>query len=408
MGYPIPTVKITLDGQDISGKIFSRFSSLELTECRGGESDMLALVLSDADGMLAIPPKGAKINVQFGWADSGLVDKGLFTVDEVEHTGTPDVLTLHARTASFLDTFKQVQESSFNSTTLGAIIEAIAFRNELQVGIADALRNVAVKHIDQTRESDAAFLRRLGKKYDAVATIKNDTLIFVPAGRSKTASGKALPVIKIVRQLGDQHRYQSAERDSYTGVRAYWHDDTYLERRSVVAGTPGNSKRLRTTYASEADARAVAVAEWQRIQRGLATFELSLALGDPTLMPESPVVVSGFKSEIDSVDWVASKVRSRISKSGFTSSIEMETRTEEAEVEREDATDRDPGITGVIAKWRNKVSKKQGEQLAGSRSNPKSLSRIYANKQSAAHAAKLEWEKIRERREIIADNGVRA
>ncbi|MEO6918566.1 MAG: tyrosine-type recombinase/integrase [Collimonas sp.] len=50
---------------------------------------------------------------------------------------------------------------------------ALAFRNELQVGIADALRNVTVKHIDQTRESDAAFLRRLGKKYDAVATVIN-------------------------------------------------------------------------------------------------------------------------------------------------------------------------------------------------------------------------------------------
>jgi phage protein D len=266
------------------------------------------------------------------------------------------------------------------------------------------LRNVPVKHLDQTRESDAAFLRRLGKKYDATATVKNDTLLFMPAGRSKTASGHDLPVIKLSRQLGDRHRYHSAERDSYSGVRVFWYDDRHGMRRSVVAGAPGNSKRLRTTYASEADARTAAVAEWQRIQRGVATFGLELARGNAALMPESPVNVSGFKADIDSVDWVALKVTSNMSDAGFTTDIECETRTEEAEAEREDQADPDPGITGVIAKWRDKVSKKQGEQLAGFRSHPKALSHIYTSKQSAARAAKLEWVKIQERRAIIAEN----
>lgn len=42
------------------------------------------------------------------------------------------------------------------------------------------LRDTAIEHIDQTHESDAAFLRRLGRKYDAVATVKNDKLLFIP------------------------------------------------------------------------------------------------------------------------------------------------------------------------------------------------------------------------------------
>jgi phage protein D len=404
MDYPIPAFKITLDGRDLTAKFAPRLVSLNLTECRGDNADELRLTLSDTDGQLALPPKGARINVQIGWADAGLVDKGVFTVDEVEHSGAPDVLTLRARTASLIDTFRQLQERSFHDTTLGAVIEVIAFQQELKAGIVEALRNVPVKHLDQTRESDAAFLRRLGKKYDAAATVKNDTLLFMPAGRSKTASGRDLPKIQITRQLGDRHRYHSAERDSYSGVRAFWHDDRHGMRRSVVAGAPGNSKRLRTTYASEGDARTAAVAEWQRIQRGLATFELSLAVGDPALMPQSPVNVMGFKTEIDSQDWLAAKVTHNISDAGFISEIECETRTEEAEVEREDEVDPDPGVTGVIASWRDKVSKKYGEQLAGSRSNPKSLTHIYASKQTAARAAKLEWEKIQERRQIIAEN----
>jgi len=417
MTYPIPVFKITLDDQDITAKFAPRLVSLTLTECRGEESDQLDITLTDADGRLAIPPRGARIKVQIGWADAGLVDKGMFTVDEVEHSGTPDQLTLRARTASLIDTFRQPQERSFHDTTLGAVIEVIAFQQELQAGIADALRNVPVKHLDQTRESNAAFLRRLGKKYDAAATVKNDTLIFMPAGRSKTVSGKDLPTIQITRQLGDGHRFHSAERDSYTGVRVFWHDDKHGLRRSVVAGIPGNSKRLRTTYASEADARTAAVAEWGRIQRGLATFELSLALGNPALMPQSPVTVMGFKTEIDSMDWLASKVTHSISDAGFTTRIELETRTEEAEVEREDEVDPDPGITGVIAKWRDIVTKKTGQEFApttgmgkhtkpeaGAAANPKTLHHLYASKQTARQAAKHEWAKMTERRSVIKEN----
>ncbi|AEK60851.1 phage late control D family protein [Collimonas fungivorans] len=418
MTYPTPAFKITLDDQDITAKFAPRLVSLSLSECRGEESDQLDITLTDADGKLAIPRRGARINVQIGWTDSGLVDKGIFTVDEVEHSGVPDLLTLRARTANLIDTFRQINEYSFSNTTVGGIIEAIAFRQQLQAGVSEALRNIQVKHMDQTRESDAAFLRRLGKRYDAAATVKNDMLIFMPAGRSKTPSGKDLPTIQITRRLGDSHRFHTAERDSYTGVRAFWHDVNHGGlRRSVVAGIPGNTKRLRTTYTTEFDARTVAVAEWQRIQRGQATFEMSLALGNPALIPQSPVNVSGFKAEIDSMDWLAAKVTHNISDGGFTSRIELETRAEEVEIEREDEVDRDPGITGVIAKWRDLVTKKSGQELepttgarkhkkslAGANANPKTLPRIYASRQTAQHAAKSEWAKITERRNVIKEN----
>jgi phage protein D len=164
-------------------------------------------------------------------------------------------------------------------------------------------------------------------------------------------------------------------------------------------------------------ARTVAVAEWQRIQRGQATFEMSLALGNPGLIPQSPVNVSGFKAEIDGMDWIAAKVSHNMSDGGFTSRIELETRTEEVEVEHEDEVDRDPGITGVIAKWRDIVTKKNGQELepttgarkhkkplAGANTNPKTLERLYANRQSAQRAADREWAKILERRQIISEN----
>ena len=81
-------------------------------------------------------------------------------------------------------------------------------------------------------------------------------------------------------------------------------------------GKSSNAKQLRESYASEADARAAAVAEWRRIQRGAATMEISLAIGQPLLAPQSPVNVSGYKSDIDAIEWLAIKVHHSMGKAG--------------------------------------------------------------------------------------------
>ena len=403
-----PDFRVTLDERDLTAILRPRLISLNLTECRSDEADQLDIVLDDTDGKLAIPPKGAKIHLHIGWRgignDLGLVDKGSFTVDEVEHSGAPDIITLRARTANLIDTFRQLEEHSFHDTTLGAIIEVIAFRQELKAGIADALRNVAVKHIDQTRESDAAFLRRLGKKYDAITTVKNDTLLFVPINQHSNVTGTALPVVQIIRSLGDNHRYHSAERDSYSGVRAFWYDQRYARRRSVIVGIAGNSKSLKTTFAHEADARTTAIAEWQRIQRGVSTFALQVALGDPRLIPQSPIITRGFKSQIDATDWLIVKINSSISSSGYSQQIELEMKMEQEEAEREIEKDPDASITGVSAAWRDKATQKSGQVQAGSNSNLQHIARVYASRQSAQRAVNGKWHDMQVVREIIREN----
>lgn len=400
-----PAFRITLDEQDLTGRIKPRLVSLTLTECRGDEADQLDLVLDDTDGQLAIPPRGARITLQIGWSDTGLIDKGDFTVDEVEHHGAPDTLTLRARTADMIDTFRQLQDRSYHDTTLGAILTRIAIEHELAPGIAASLQNKKIAHVDQTQESDAAFLRRLGRQYDAVATVKNDTLLFLPASETRTVSGAELPPFSIVRASGDRHRYHSAERDAYSGVRAFWHDQKSARRRSVVAGLPGNSKRLRTTFASERDARNAAVAEWQRIQRGIYSLEIDLALAVPDLIPQSPLLVSGFKPQIDDTDWVVVKASHTLSDAGFATRLEAETRTELADTSIEEIeADPDEGITGVAAQWKDRVSGKEGTEQSGADGNLKPLEHVYSSKASAARGAKLEWEKIKERREMIAEN----
>lgn len=327
MRQPTPDFVVTLDGKDLSSKLAPRLISLTITECRSDEADMLDIMLNDSDGMLALPTRGAVLAVSMGWAGQQLVDKGTFTVDEVEHSGSPDILTLRARSASMSRNMGAREEKSWHGQTIGAIVRAIAAKHSLKPTVGTELGKIAIPHIDQTHESDMAFLTRLAKRYDAVMTVKEGNLLFLPIGKGETASGKKLPTISITRKDGDQHRYHVADRENYEGVRAWWHDGKKGKRKQVMAGgeTNRNIKTLPETYATEAEAKAAATAEYKRVKRGQALMGYTLALGRPEIRPELQVSVIGFKPQIDATTWLVQRASHTISEGGLTTSLELET-----------------------------------------------------------------------------------
>jgi phage protein D len=324
--YAVPAWRVVLDGQDLTERFRPRLLDLTLSEARGGEADQLDLRIHDHDGRMALPRRGVELSVAIGWADAGLVEKGTFRVDEVEHSGSPDILTIRARSADLTHPMRTRRERSWHDVTLGNVVRNLAGEHGLQARIAPALASIGIAHLDQTGESDVHLLTRLGRQYDAVATVKAGSLIFLPIGSGTTASGEPLPSPLLRRQDGDQHRYALADRDAYSGVRAYWNDKPGAQRKSVLVGESGNAKRLRQTYSSEAEAKRHAQAEWNRARRGAATFAYTLALGRADLFPEQKVRVSGFKTEVDDTTWLIAKATHSITGSGgFTTQLELET-----------------------------------------------------------------------------------
>ncbi len=323
--YPIPAWRVTLDGQDLTARFAPRLISLTLSECRGDEADQLDLVIRDNDGRMALPRRGVQLQVSLGWQDRGLFNKGTFTVDDVEHSGPPDIITIRARSADLTGAVRSRKERSWHDTTLGAILGTIASEHSLKVSIAPGLAGVAIPHLDQANESDVNLLTRLGKRFDAVATIKAGTLIFSPIGAGVTASGAELPTLQITRESGAQHRYNVADREKYTGVRAYWGDRNAARRKAVLVGTAENEKKLQATYATEQEATQQASAEFKRLERGSATMSYTLALGRADISPEQMLTVSGFKNEIDGTGWLVAKATHSIDPgSGFTTELELE------------------------------------------------------------------------------------
>lgn len=321
-----PDYRITLGGETITPRIKGRLARLTLTDNRGLQADQLTLVLTDDDGRLELPRRGVELGLALGWEGDKLTERGTFIVDEVEHSGAPDLIHLRARSANLRGTFAHKRTRSWHQVTLGDIVKTIAGRHDLTPGVSDVLAGILIGHSDQTNESDANYLTRLAQRYDAIAAVKSGHLLFVSAGQAATVSGQPIPLVTLTRSDGDRHRFAETDRESYTGVEAYWHDTAAAERKSVLVGKDDDPKRLRPTYATEADAKYAAQSEWQRLQRGSAELSVTLATGRADLYPETPINVSGYKTAIDALPWLVTGVRHSVNGSAYTTALSLQLR----------------------------------------------------------------------------------
>lgn len=361
MSNQIADFRLELGAKDLTTDLRPRLLDLSLSEARGEEADQLDVTLDDADGRLALPKRGGIITLSLGWRGRPLVPKGRFKIDEVEHKGAPDQVTIRARSADLTASFRDRRDRSWSDATLGDVLGDLADANGLELRVAPELASRPVPHLAQSRESDANLLTRLGRQYDAAATVKAGRLIFSPVGRGSTPTGVALPTLTLTRADGDSHTFKQVDREAFSGVEAAYHDVSAGRRGTVrvdaagedesetaagdegeddgaadladddagddqAAAAPSNRKRLRRVFSNASEARQHAQAEAKRIGRGAAEMSFTLAYGRPELYPEQRVKVLGIKPEIDAAAWLVKSVSHRLDgQSGFITSLELET-----------------------------------------------------------------------------------
>ena len=361
-----PVAKLSINGKPFNTDALSRIISISLTDKSGFEADELTVSLSDHDGKLALPPKSAEITIALGYIETGVVDKGSYKITEVSWSGAPDTLHITAQSADTSDRFSETKEKSWHKTSLKEIIESIAAANGYTPIIGKAYQDEKIDHIDQSNESDAAFLSRLAERYDAIATVKHGRLLFVSSGEATTASGQPLPTIRITRNSGDQYTFRYSNTESYNAVRAYYIDKQTGKKHEVVitednydpvkktvtttkqyktkrkdgkthktttkevteikqADTTGKKiKTLRHTYQSPKTAATGARAAYKKLKRGAMEFDISLAVGRPDVAPESPVTLQGFKPEIDAEKWVGKETVHTLDGNGLTTAVKLQ------------------------------------------------------------------------------------
>lgn len=361
-----PAFSLKLGKKDITGNIQSRLIALTVTDNRGFEADTLTLTLDDADGQIEMPERSNVITLAIGWQGAALTEMGTFIVDQVSHKGTPDQVSVTAKSADFRGSLNSPQDSSWHDTTLGAIVEEIAKRNKLDTSLPPSLAQIKIAHIDQSNESDANFLTRLARRNGAEIAVKSGKLFFIVPGMC-VVGGETMPSATIARGDGDSHDFSVADRINYSGVTAHWQDTAtpknqntvQLQRKSsqqkptpishpqavssqaasngkseptdYTVGSKDNVLILSTTFANKEEAKLAAEAQWSEIQRNAAKFSITLAQGRADLRPETPVIVTGFKNVINARMWVVKKVTHTMNTQGFVSSVELEVRINNVE-----------------------------------------------------------------------------
>lgn len=402
--YPHAIYRIIVDGKDIGELVQSRLMRLTITDNRGIEADTFELELSDHDGLLAIPPKGAEVQLWLGWSNEGLVYKGKYLVKEREHAGAPDVLTLRGAAADLKATFKKKKERSFDKKTIADIVGSIAKEHGLISTINDELGKITLAHIDQN-ESDANLITRIADEHDAIATVKNGYLIFMPKGDGKTISGQAFPDFLITRDSGDSHRYSDTDgADEVSGVTVFYYDNNKAQRQKVTVGmSDENTRELRHIQRDEKTAKHVAQAEYNRIKSKSATFSYTLAKGRPDLIPEMPIQFVGLKDEIDDIVWLGTKVVHTLDPdNGFITVVDLEIYLPDADDLSQLVEDEMGSYTGVVAYYKD--GKNTGKLTKGDQTTPKRLTYLYKNKKTATTALEREYKELQDEKELSSNS----
>jgi phage protein D len=116
-----------------------------------------------------------------------------------------------------------------------------------------------------------------------------------------------LPAITLTRQDGWSWSCRQADRTQYDGAEAQWHDPATGQRRTHKTGGT-NRKRLKRTYASQAEAQQAATAEAARRARSKRTFTYELAMANMQLQPNAPITLAGWTTAIDAASWLVESV----------------------------------------------------------------------------------------------------
>ena len=344
-----PAFLVTSGGLDFTGAYSDHLIALSVSDSAGEESDSLTIELEDALGTILVPEEGATVAVSIGYL-TNLRDMGLFTVERVTLKGPPDSITIEAKAAPFdsaggLVPLQSRKSRSFDATTLGTIIETLANEHGLQAAIDPTLAAVPVPHIDQTNESDMNLLTRIARDAGAVMKPMFGRMVFARRGAGRSISGLALPGALIVAGEHTAYSVTLAKRESYTGVKARWHDNETGETGETETGEtvsiPGFGDNIPLVniggssgfggvktyehphaFASEEEATRASGAYLDTFARRARSASFTMP-GRTDLAAEMLVEAVGFRERVNG-QWLIKRAEHKIDRGGYATSVECE------------------------------------------------------------------------------------
>lgn len=318
-----PVFRIIADRKDITGLINDRLLLLRTTDKPGMDSDEFELRVDDRDGAVAVPARGADVEIFLGYAGQKLTRIGLYTVDEVEWTGPPDTMVIRGKASDFRGSGKTTRSGSWEDVPLSRIVSDIAQRNGWK-----AVCDVATKvpRADQLNESDYNFITRLAKKYDCTAKVADGKLLVKPRQEGLSASGKALGVITITPKDVSRKQFRLGDHSTHKAV-ATKHQDKKTGKLVVVnldnEDAPDGLPPVHTDrhiHPNKTAAEQAAKARLAAFNRSTAGVRLEMP-GRTDLFAERQINAQGFKPGLDG-QYLVDMTEQVFTQAGWSTTVE--------------------------------------------------------------------------------------
>lgn len=318
-----PVFRIVADGKDITALINDRLLMLRTSDKPGMESDDFELKLDDRDGALALPARGAHVEVFLGYAGQTLTRLGRYVVDQITVSGPPTTMDISGKASDMRGTGKTIRSGSWEDVPLQRIVQDLAARNGWQPQCTVTTR---VPRVDQINESDLNFITRLARQYDCTAKVGDGNLLVLPRQGGQSASGKALGTVTLEPREVSSWRFQLEDRGTHKAVQARHQDSKSGEQKTVQVpngDAPDSQEAVYTDrhlYPNKPAAEQAAKARVAALNRGSASLSLEMA-GRTDLFAERMLIAHGFKEGLDG-EYLIESVNQTFTNSGWTTSVQ--------------------------------------------------------------------------------------
>ncbi|AZC31523.1 Phage tail protein D [Pseudomonas chlororaphis subsp. piscium] len=318
-----PTFRIVADGADITALINDRLLLLRTTDKPGMDSDEFELRIDDRDAAVALPARGARIEVYLGYGVQAQARLGQYTVDEIEVSAPPRTMVIRGKASDMRGSGKTTRSGSWEGVPLSQIVRDVAARN----GWAPACPvQTKVDRVDQRNESDFNFITRLAKQYDCTAKVADGKLLVLPREASQSASGKAIEVVTITPADVSRWQFRLGDRSAQKSVKTQYQDKktgklvvVELGNDDAPSGLPGVHTD-RHIYPNKSAAEQAAKAKLAAFNRTTASVRLQMP-GRTDLFAERLINAQGFKLGLDG-QYLVDSVEQTFDASGWSTAVE--------------------------------------------------------------------------------------
>lgn len=318
-----PVFRIVADSKDITELINDRLLLLRTSDKPGMESDEFELRIDDRDGAVALPKRGANIEVYMGYAGHSLARLGRYTVDEVEVSGPPDSIVIRGKAGDMRGSGKTTRSGSWEGVPLQQIVRDIAARNGWQPVCSVQTK---VPRVDQLNESDFNFITRLARQYDCTAKVADGKLMMMPRQGGQSASGKTLGVVVIKRSDVSRWQFRFSDKTTHKAVQTKHQDKKSGKLQVVDLGNDESPDGLppvhtdRHIYPNKSAAEQAAKARLAAFNRSTAGVRLEMA-GRVDLFAERMINAREFKPGLDG-EYLVDSVEQVFTQSGWSTTVE--------------------------------------------------------------------------------------